>query len=402
MSKYLFLPLIITSCFSITNPIFAQNNKTTVAKESAQSFTAKITGNKVRLRVAPDLDAKIVKELCRDEIVLVTGEKDNYYSIEPFKNIKGYIFRAYVIDNVVEASNVNIRLEPSTDGTIIGQLSTGDTINGSISKLNNKWLEIDLPSSTQFYIAKDYVEPIGKADLFETIQKRKSEVTQLLQEACHLSQTEMKKPFNEINIDLIKKSFNHIVDNYSDFSEQHSKAKEYLNLIQETYLQNKISYLESKNKEVSDEYSKRLASLENKLLEDQLTVCDSDLQQDEAKLPSQSSNFQATIAGNVWEGIENNLFTNWLKDHPNKTKHDFYQEQLPFAVMLKGTIEPYNLAVKNRPGDYVIKVNGLPVAFLYSTNVNLHDKVGQMVTVWGLKRANNHFAYPAYFAVSIQ
>ena len=308
-------------------------------------------------------------------IINVTGEKNGFYAVEPFKNIKGYVFRAYVLDDIVEASNVNVRLEPSVEGTVIGQLSTGDSVTGSIAKANSKWLEIDLPKSTRFYVAKEYVDTIGKPELFETIQKRKSEVSELLTNACQLSQNEMRKPFDQINIELIKANFTHILDNYSDFKEQHGKAKEYLSLIQETYLKNKISYLESKNKEYSEECSKRLALLEDKLQEDQLQIADLEPIQEETKLPSQSATFHISIAGNVWEGIENNLFSTWHKDHPNKTKHDFYQEQLAFAVMLKGVIEPYNLAVKNRPGDYVIKVNGLPVAFLYSTSVNLHEKV---------------------------
>ena len=402
MSQYFFIPLFVSSCICLSHPVFAQSAKNATVSENGSAFTGKITGNKVRLRAAPDLDGKIVKELVRDEIILVTGEKNGFYAVEPFKNIKGYVFRAYVLDDIVEASNVNVRLEPSVEGTVIGQLSTGDSVTGSIAKANSKWLEIDLPKSTRFYVAKEYVDTIGKPELFETIQKRKSEVSELLTNACQLSQNEMRKPFDQINIELIKANFTHILDNYSDFKEQHGKAKEYLSLIQETYLKNKISYLESKNKEYSEECSKRLALLEDKLQEDQLQIADLEPIQEETKLPSQSATFHTSIAGNVWEGIENNLFSTWLKDHPNKTKHDFYQEQLPFAVMLKGVIEPYNLAVKNRPGDYVIKVNGLPVAFLYSTSVNLHEKVGKMVTVWGLKRANNHFAYPAYFALSIQ
>lgn len=403
MSKYLPLSFVLLSCISSLQA--AEQPKPMATEETPavpSTFTGKITGNRVRLRANADLDSKIIKEFSKDDLVLVTGEKNGFYAVEPVKGTKGYLFRSYVLDNVVEASKVNVRLEPSTEASIVTQLETGTHVDGTISKLNSKWLEIDLPKEARFYVAKEYVESVGRPELFETIQKRKVEVTQALSDACALSQTEMRKPFEQINIELIKSNFNHIVENYSDFKEQQAKAKEFSNLIQETYLQNKIAYLESKNKETSQEYEKRLASLECKLQKEQIQPVGSELKQEDAVLPSQATLAQNTLPCNVWESVEDRLFTAWARANNGQNKKEFYQAQLPSAVVLKGVIERYNVMVQNRPGDFVLKVNGMPVAFIYSTCIDLNERVGKEVTVSGLRRPNNHFAYPAYYAISMQ
>jgi hypothetical protein len=41
----------------------------------------------------------------------------------------------------------------------------------------------------------------------------------------------------------------------------------------------------------------------------------------------------------------------------------------------------------------------LPIAYLYSTQVDLQGKVGQAVTLQAAPRPNHHFAFPAYFVL---
>ena len=74
------------------------------------------------------------------------------------------------------------------------------------------------------------------------------------------------------------------------------------------------------------------------------------------------------------------------------------------AVSLSGFLEPYKHPIKNRPGDYLLvsKSQNLPIAYLYSTHVDLEPLQGTEVTVRAAPRPNNHFAYPAYFVLSIE
>ena len=135
------------------------------------AFTGKVVKNKVRLRLQPSLDSPIIKELPQGEMFIVVGESEDFFAIQPPSGTKAYIFRTYVLDNVVEVNKVNVRLEPNLDSPTIAQLNIGDKIEGTISTQNNKWLEIVPPTTARFFIAKDYVEKIGDASVLAKILK---------------------------------------------------------------------------------------------------------------------------------------------------------------------------------------------------------------------------------------
>ncbi|MCB1112322.1 MAG: hypothetical protein KDK72_06685, partial [Chlamydiia bacterium] len=121
------------------------------------AFTGKITRNKVRLRLQPNLDGHILRELKKGDMLVVIGEQDDYYAVQPTQDQKAYIFRTFVLDNTVEGNHVNVRLEPDVDAPIVAQLNTGDRVDGKVSPQNSKWLEITPPSSARYYISKEYV-----------------------------------------------------------------------------------------------------------------------------------------------------------------------------------------------------------------------------------------------------
>ena len=170
-----------------------------------KAFTGKIIGNNVRMRTAPDLASHIISELSKDDYVVVEGQNGEFYAIGAPSHLKAYIFRGFVIDDVVEGNRVNVRLAPDRDAPIIGHYSTGHPIHGKICENNNKWLEIDIPKESRFYIAKEYVEYAGNPELKAIQDKRRETVTQLLESTKLLSQGEMRKAFPEIDIDKINK-----------------------------------------------------------------------------------------------------------------------------------------------------------------------------------------------------
>ncbi len=102
--------------------------------------------------------------------------------------------------------------------------------------------------------------------------------------------------------------------------------------------------------------------------------------------------------------VEQSLYETWANQNANGTQEDFYQEQSQKVIVLKGIVEPYARVVKNKPGDYVLmnQTSHLPIAFIYSTRVNLQDRVGQEITVYAAPRPNNNFAFPAYFVLGLE
>lgn len=370
-------------------------------------FTGKVTKSKVRLRLQPNLEGPILKELTQGDMLIIIGETEDFYAVQPPTGSKAYVFRTYILDGVVEASRVNARLEPDLEAPVVAQLHSGDHIQGIISPLNSKWLEIAPPASTRFYVAKDYIEKIGDASMMATIEKRRNEVNIILNNTYLASQTEMQKSFPEINLDGVYANFNKIITQYTTFPEQVARAKELLASTQDSYLQKKISYLEAKTKIVQDDWQSKNSQLNEQMKNQQqkLSHMEQQLQRNNGTAPYIAQvNTGLSNKMAAWLPIEQAIYENWARSNENKSKDEFYDILNQSAVALRGIIEPYNRVIKNKPGDYILvnQSNHLPIAYLYSTQVNLLDRVGQQVTVHGSPRDNNSFAFPAYFVLSIE
>lgn len=344
-------------------------------------FTGKIVGNHVRMRTGADLESHIISELSKDDYVVVTGEHGDFYAVEAPSDLKAYIFRGFVIDDVVEGDRVNVRLAPDRDATVIGHYSTGRHIDGKICDENNKWLEINAPKETRFFIAKEYVEYAGKPALKGIQDKRKETVTQLLESTHLLSQAEMRKAFPEIDIERITHSYQTIMTDYADFPRFATKAAKELSAIQEDYLHRKIAFLESRaSKMEKPQTSKDLYEV--------------------SYHPGEAQS--VTDRMKVWESYEEALFLSWASMHHAKTMDDFYADQKMKCQTVSGILESYREPVKNKPGDFVLKDHDVTVAYLYSTQVNLDDYIGKRVNLLVSSRPNNNFAFPAYYVIEVE
>lgn len=352
--------------------------RATVKKaEPFQQFTGKIKGKKVRMRSNPDMESSIVTELHRGDLVAVVGDHGDFWAVQPPADTKAYVFRSFVLDNVVEGNRVNVRLQPNLDAAIIGNLNAGDKVQGTISAANNKWLEIPVPQGTHFYIAKEYVVYEGAPELKEQHDKRQKTVNQLLDAASLLAKSELKKSFNQIDFDRVTNGFKIIVDEYSDFPKAVEAAQTELTAVQEEYLQKRLSYLEEKASSASADEAQEVAATPARDLTERMKM---------------------------WEVVEEALYQSWAtrNDNQSKTLDEFYQEQKLSAVPLTGIVEVYQTAAKSQPGDFIIKENNLPKACVYSTKVDLQKYVGKKVTLYGVERSNNNFAFNAYYVVDVE
>lgn len=348
-----------------------------VAEKPFSPFTGSVKGRKVRLRVNPDIESRVVRELSKGDLVVILGEKGDFYAVEPPIGTKAYIFRTFVLDGVIEGNRVNVRLEPSIDAPIISHLNSGDKISYTVSTLNNKWYEIDPPADTRFYVAKEYIEYRGGPELKAQMDKKRSSAIQLLDAAQLLTKSEMQKPFDQVDLKRIQHNYDLVVTEYADFPDLVQKAKENLADLGEAYTQKKISFLEEK------------AGLKTA---------------EESSFQTSKFEFSAnpTDRMKLWEPIEESLYLAWASHNDDRSLDEFYEEQRSNATMLSGLIEPYAVPVKRKPGDYLLRDKDLPVAYLYSTHINLQDFVGKKVTVIAAPRTNNNFAFPAYYVLSVE
>ena len=364
-------------------------------KGEFKSFTGKLIANKVRIRAKPDLDSPIIRQMNKNDLLLVVGESNDFYAIEPLKDTKAYVFRSYVLDNVVEANRVNVRLEPHIDAPIIGQLQIGNRVDGYVCTMNHKWLEIRPPRGTCFYIAKEYVESVGGPEYLANMDKRKTQVEDLLSSAYMSAEAECKKDYEEMAPQHAIEQFQNIMRNFADFPDACKQAKEGLALLKETYLNKKIAYLESKA-EISNEMKKELLA-KHKKETSELTTSNLD-----SSLWTKRSTQKKENLG-FWDTLEESLYLSWTAFHSGRTLDDYYVEQKANASVLTGTIERYTFDVRKKPGDFILRGReDAPIAYLYSTQVDLDKYEGKQVTILASPRPNNHFAFPAYFVFSVE
>lgn len=365
--------------------------------EAFKPFTGKLAANKVRIRAKADLESPIVRQMNKNDLLLVVAEEGEFYAVEPLKDTKAYVFRSYILDNVVEANRVNVRLEPHVDAPIIGQLQAGEKIQGTVCSMNHKWLEISPPKGTRFYVAKEFVVHAGGPEYLANMEKRKSQVEELLSSAYLNAESECKKEYEEMAPQHAIEQFQTIMRNFADFPEANTQAKEGLALLKETYLNKKIAYLESKaelSSTVKEELIAKHKAESSELFANSPAKVDPTLW---SKRAQKKENL------GFWDTLEESLFLSWTAFHSGKTFDEYYTEQKANASVLTGTIERYTYDVRNRPGDFILRgAEDAPVAYLYSTQVDLDQYAGKTVTLLAAPRPNNHFAFPAYYVFSVE
>lgn len=365
---------------------------------ASDAFTGKVTGNHVRMRLHPSLDGTVIDELDKEDLVVVAGESDEFFAVQPPKYIKAYIYRTYVVDGVVEGNRVNIRLDPHLDAPVIGQLEQGTKVDGEISRVNSKWYEINLPENIYFYISKHFIERVGGPELMAKQEARKEEVAHLLSTSIEIANAEMKKPFPQINLEGVYSNLNKITQEYNEYSEQVEKAHKILALLQDDYLKMKVAYLESQTREDAQGLKAR-----NSQLLSQMNELEKKLETTHKRQTTNVGGLPTAKMGQ-WIPVEEKIYLSWSEENQGRSRSDFEKEQLEDSVLLRGVVETYDRPVRNKPGDFLLinKANELPIAFLYSTEENLQQYVGQEVTVRATLRPNHHFAYPAYYVISVE
>jgi len=369
-----------------------------------------------------------------------------------------------VLDDVVEGQRVNVRLAPDLESPVLAQLHTGDPVKGVVAPQNNKWLEMELPASARLYVAKEYIEVAGAPELYHEKQRRGQEVGELLNAAYLVSQAEMRKSYNDIDMKRIESAFEPIVARYPDFPAPVAKAKEALKQLQELYVQKKVTHLETKQLDGINVTRTQRKELETQVKSQQERLAVLESQVDQALTQAQAAAAQPLVkaeapkaepkpvvkaepvkpkaeavaaekpkvekiaaevkadkvvakvekakpadkskapvaAASPWTVAEEQLYQAWANGHEPATLEAFYMEESLNAVELAGTIEPYREQLRSRPGDFIIYDGYRPLGYLYSTQVDLASLIGKRVKVRLAPRQNHHFAFPAFFVLSAE
>jgi hypothetical protein len=368
-----------------------------------QAFTGKVTREKVRLRLQPSVDCPIITELKKGDLLVIVGETDDFYAVLPPSYIKGYVYRTFILDNVVEGSHVNVRLEPQLEAPVIAQLNRGDRIEGHVASTNSKWLEIAPPATAHFFVSRDYIENIGHAELINTLSQRKAEVEHLLASAIVDSENELAKSFEAIDLTSTWETYRKIAADYNDFTVETAQAAESLKKLQDTNLERKIAYLEEKH--IQHEAQQQITEEHPEKQEPQQAALDQPAAAVTVEEARQHVATTTPIHIAAWKATEDDLYRQWRRSNSNSSRAAYEDTQVEMATTLVGTLEPYHSSAKNKPGDFIMRNrHNQRVAYLYSydADLNLQDYVGRNITMRVVARPNHRFALPAYRVLAIE
>ncbi|WP_236558951.1 SH3 domain-containing protein [Chlamydia sp. 17-3921] len=400
-----FLISMLLLVLGVVHPADANvvDSKFSITREalSFSPFTGEIKGNRVRMRLAPQTDSTIIKEFSKGELVAVIGESKDYYIVSAPHDLKGYVFRTFVLDNKIEGEQVNVRLEPTTSSPVLVRLSRGTSVFITSEQPHGKWLEISLPDQCAFYVAKNFVSHKGSIDLYQKLECQKKIALDILDSAVKFANIELEKDLKDIDLEAIYKKINQLQsDEFSDISGLQAIIQSALEKIQDAYLAKSLTKQESfsenqSNIKDSETSSSSLSSLENA---------------PKTSLLSQHIRKQTLLSSQPLskgrESLEHALFKIWasMQNSPKElTQEDFYREEYKHhKQVFTGVLETYSHVVKNNPGDYILRDNEQVLTFLYATKINLKDWIGKRVTVEAVSRPNNHFAFPAHYVLHIQ
>ena len=344
-------------------------------------FTGKIRGKKVRMRLRPDLDSRIIKELNRNELISVVGEKGDFWAVEPPAHFKAYVFRSFILDGFIEANHVNVRLEPSLDAPVIGHLNAGDRVEATVSAINNKWCEISPPASCLFYVAKELVTFAGGPELKKQMDKKLETGEELLDTTTLFAKSELRKGFDEIDFNRIVHNYTTVINDFDEFPELIEQAKEALASFQEEYLQKRIVFLEKQSKD---------------------SLAAAHLKEETSYKKQQEGLKSITDRMKMWQPVEEALYLTWANHSDKKNMSEFYEEQKLTAETLTGIVDQYISPAKGKPGDFILRDGDQPIAYLYSTQVNLSNLIGKQARFIVSARPNNNFAFPAYYVLAVE
>lgn len=316
-------------------------------------FMGETTTSKVRLRLSPHiLEDNIFRELFREEPLIILGEEEEFYRVLPPHGEKGYVFRTYLLDGYVQGENVNLRIAPDLHARIITQVGRGEYLRGKIASQDYRWMEVNLPSTFFFYVAKGFIARRGDVREVSAFQEK----SMLLEE-------ERKK------LALYATGGNKKGEELSSLYEELIGRAHFHPFLREQIIQDQVLFREA--------WQKR-----------------------ETSLPKQEENEEEKMEKSSWEEKEERLFCQWLSDHPKGSWEQFYECQRAEGEILSGRIALYYKELTEKPGDFLLlNEQGRAIAYLYSNQIHLEEKVGELVCLLGARRPNYGFALPAYYAL---
>ena len=131
-----------------------------VAVHAAEDVQVKVTGDRVSLRAAPELNSILLDRAMEgDRLVLVDDSNAEWFGVVPPDRVDLWVNGEFVQDGNVIPDRLNVRSGPSLNHSVVGVVEQDQelTIRGEAGG----WLRIAPPMGTVVWISRQYAEIEG-------------------------------------------------------------------------------------------------------------------------------------------------------------------------------------------------------------------------------------------------
>ncbi len=117
---------------------------------------ARVTGDRVSLRAAPDVEGYLLERAMRGEELIYLTRTNEWVGVEAPSELDYWVASEYVEQGRVLPDRLNVRAGPSLNYAKMGELSAGDAVE--LRGEFNGWLKIAPPAGSCVWIHEAYVE----------------------------------------------------------------------------------------------------------------------------------------------------------------------------------------------------------------------------------------------------
>jgi len=125
-------------------------------KADVSGVPAKVTANVLNARLAADLKAPTAKKLRKDDAIVITGVKGNWYEISVPQGTILYASGVYLREGKA-LEKTALRTSPAHKAPIAATLAKGDSVK-VIGDAGYGWFKVEAPATLKLYVAKFYVD----------------------------------------------------------------------------------------------------------------------------------------------------------------------------------------------------------------------------------------------------
>ncbi len=118
----------------------------------------RVAGTRVNLRAQAGLDAEVVGQVERGELLTSVSSHDEWVEVLPPPHVVFWVHGDFIEDGLVIGSRLNVRSGPGVNYAILATLERGDSITARDTFA--EWVSIAPPSDATLWIASDLVLPV--------------------------------------------------------------------------------------------------------------------------------------------------------------------------------------------------------------------------------------------------